>query len=149
MSDKKTNCIICGNEFIKKSSSHKLCSDECRGVYRYKSKEIASSRYTIFERDDFKCVYCGKSSIEDGVTLCIDHIDPYFKSRDNNIYNLITSCNVCNLDKSYRALRKDVYDRIVKRNKERTNGFISKESQKIISDTMDEYFTEMKIKNQE
>lgn len=59
-------------------------------------------RFEVFKRDSFKCQYCGKSSPD--VTLHVDHIHPVSKGGDNDILNLITSCQSCNAGKSDRTL---------------------------------------------
>lgn len=74
--------------------------------------------HLVFKRDGFRCVYCGKSSIEDGVKLCIDHIDPEYNDENNKMLNLITSCNECNLLKGNKKLDRGIVSRIVKRSSE-------------------------------
>lgn len=56
-------------------------------------------RFEVFKRDDFKCVYCGRSP-GDSILLQVDHVLPVSKGGDNAIENLVTSCNECNLGKS-------------------------------------------------
>lgn len=65
-------------------------------------KKIRSSipNFLIYERDNFQCVYCGKSSIEDGVKLHVDHVYPRSKDGGDDKYNLVTSCQSCNNQKS-------------------------------------------------
>lgn len=60
------------------------------------------SRFEIFKRDSFTCQYCGEKSPD--VILHVDHIKPVAKSGDNEITNLITSCQKCNSGKSAREL---------------------------------------------
>ena len=55
-------------------------------------------RFEIFKRDCFTCQYCGKKAPD--VILHIDHIVPISKGGTNDILNLITSCESCNLGKS-------------------------------------------------
>ena len=55
-------------------------------------------RFEIFKRDCFTCQYCGKKAPD--VILHIDHIVPVSKGGTNDILNLITSCESCNLGKS-------------------------------------------------
>lgn len=59
-------------------------------------------RFEVFKRDNFTCQYCGKSAPE--VVLHIDHINPVAGGGDNDIMNLITSCEGCNLGKGARTL---------------------------------------------
>lgn len=61
-------------------------------------------RFDIFKRDNFQCVYCGKTPPE--VTLEVDHIEPVSKGGDNDINNLVTSCFDCNRGKRNIRLTK-------------------------------------------
>lgn len=61
-----------------------------------------TTRFEVFKRDSFACQYCGKSAPE--VVLHIDHINPVAGGGDNDIMNLITSCEDCNLGKGAREL---------------------------------------------
>jgi 5-methylcytosine-specific restriction endonuclease McrA len=134
-------CRHCRNTFKKRSHSNQYCTNDCKEQYILLQREnTIKSKYLIFERDDFKCVYCGKSPIEDSVTLVIDHIEPYSINRNNNIYNLITSCVKCNIGKGPLPLRKEIYDRIIKRNKIRTDMKISKDSQQFVNEILIKYF---------
>ena len=62
----------------------------------------AGIRWQVFERDDFKCVACGKSA-HDGAILHIDHIKPKSKGGSNNIDNYQTLCHLCNIGKSNKS----------------------------------------------
>jgi len=55
-------------------------------------------RFEVLKRDSFTCQYCGASA--PNVLLQIDHIIPVSKGGDNDIMNLITSCDSCNSGKS-------------------------------------------------
>ncbi len=60
-------------------------------------------RLEVLKRDDFRCVFCGKSpAIEKGIILHIDHIIPFSKGGENTKDNLQTLCGECNLGKSDR-----------------------------------------------
>lgn len=59
--------------------------------------------FRIFERDGFRCQYCGRTP-RDGVRLQIDHITPRCLGGDNEDDNLITACAECNGAKSGRLL---------------------------------------------
>ncbi len=61
-----------------------------------------TTRFEVFKRDSFTCQYCGKSAPT--VILHIDHIQPVSKDGDNDILNLITACDDCNLGKSDRLI---------------------------------------------
>lgn len=101
-------CKICGIEFHKASKRSEICPF-CVNITK-------RSSFIIFERDDFKCVYCGKSSIEDGVELHVDHIFPKSKYRFNHPINTITACRDCNYSKGSRELNRGVVERLWRRN---------------------------------
>jgi hypothetical protein len=63
------------------------------------------TRFEVFKRDGFQCQYCGRSAPD--VVLQADHITPVSKGGDNDILNLITSCEDCNAGKSDRELDDD------------------------------------------
>lgn len=104
------------------SHNQKICSKECRDEY-YQGQARRVGNWFIFDRDDYRCIYCGKSSIEDGVTLNADHIYPHSKGGKNVAGNLVTSCKQCNLSKLHRTLSTDSEHRILlevmKRNRDK------------------------------
>lgn len=62
-------------------------------------------RLKVLDRDNFKCVYCGKSPSTDfGVKLHIDHIKPFSRGGKNTFDNLQTLCYECNLGKSNKEI---------------------------------------------
>lgn len=63
------------------------------------------TRFEVFKRDKFSCQYCGAKAPD--ATLVIDHINPVAKGGDNEILNLITSCDGCNSGKGARTLDDD------------------------------------------
>lgn len=70
------------------------------------------TRFEIFKRDGFKCLYCGRTP--PSVLLHVDHIIPVCKGGDNSRDNLATSCDKCNLGKSgvsLTAIPKSLQDR--------------------------------------
>jgi hypothetical protein len=62
----------------------------------------AGIRWQVFERDDFKCVACGKSA-HDGAILHVDHIMPKSKGGSNSMENYQTLCHLCNIGKSNKS----------------------------------------------
>ena len=118
------DCDICGKEFKTHNKFKQTCSSECSDILKERNleKKRKISYYRIFERDGFKCAYCGKSSFEDGVKLHIDHIFPRVKGGKNSPQNLITSCEECNIRKNDRVLPKDIslelWNVVQKRNQE-------------------------------
>ena len=68
-----------------------------------KRKAISKKvRFEVFKRDSFTCQYCGQKSPD--VVLHVDHINPVSKGGENEILNLLTSCESCNQGKSDRLL---------------------------------------------
>lgn len=60
------------------------------------------SKYNVFIRDDFTCIYCGdKPEI-----LTIDHLKPKSKGGQTEYTNVITSCKKCNLKKGNKTLKE-------------------------------------------
>jgi 5-methylcytosine-specific restriction endonuclease McrA len=62
-------------------------------------------RNEIFERDDFRCVYCGEAFPPDDLTL--DHVQPRVRGGDRSHGNLVTACRACNTRKG--ALRLSAF----------------------------------------
>jgi predicted restriction endonuclease len=77
------------------------------GVYRYDpdyTKDVElfdfppDVREQIFERDNYRCVVCGKG-IADGIEICADHIRPKDRGGDKSIDNGQTLCSQHNIMK--------------------------------------------------
>ncbi len=62
-----------------------------RVPYR-RSKTV--SRRAIYERDGYRCVYCGSET-----DLTLDHVHPKSKGGTNEASNLVTACFPCNVRK--------------------------------------------------
>jgi endogenous inhibitor of DNA gyrase (YacG/DUF329 family) len=105
-------CANCDLEFQPTKASNIYCSKECGSIY-HKQKIKSTSEFSIFERDDFRCVYCGKSSIEHNVELHVDHIYPLVFDGIAEIDNLITACKSCNVSKNARILSDEVMKRLI------------------------------------
>ena len=79
-----------------------------KGVYKYDPSYVHEvvlfefsprDRETIFERDDYRCVVCGRGT-KNGVELAADHIKPKDRGGTNLIENGQTLCYEHNLRKS-------------------------------------------------
>lgn len=125
-------CLQCGKPFETTTITKKYCSDICREEFNKDSlsKQYEVSKEIIFRRDGYRCIYCGASSIEDGVKLHLEHIYPISKGGREDLFNLATSCERCNTVKSATMLNEDVILRIWERNE--------KLNEKIDSKTYDE-----------
>lgn len=60
------------------------------------------SRFEVFKRDGFVCQYCGAHP--PNVILHCDHIHPVALGGKNDIDNLVTACETCNLGKGANSL---------------------------------------------
>lgn len=59
-------------------------------------------RFDVFRRDNFTCVYCGRSSPE--VTLHCDHVVAHSNGGSDGKDNLVTSCSDCNYGKGAKSV---------------------------------------------
>ena len=59
-------------------------------------------RFEVFKRDGFVCQYCGNHP--PSVLLQVDHINPVKLGGTNDMDNLITSCQPCNIGKTATPL---------------------------------------------
>jgi len=62
-------------------------------------KKVTLSRFNIYRRDDYSCVYCGTKE-----NLTIDHVKPKSKGGKNSWDNLVTCCGTCNVTKGDKPL---------------------------------------------
>lgn len=58
-------------------------------------------RKALFERDEWRCKYCGESVTLDTATL--DHVQPVSNGGDESPDNLVTACLMCNSIKAGRT----------------------------------------------
>lgn len=59
-------------------------------------------RFDVFKRDGFRCLYCGATP-EKALLQC-DHIHPVAHGGTNDIDNLVTACQPCNIGKGATPL---------------------------------------------
>lgn len=72
-------------------------------------------RNEIFERDGYRCVYCGERFPAEELT--IDHVQPRVRGGDRSQGNLVTACRGCNTLKGHRRLSEFLHeDAIARRN---------------------------------
>jgi hypothetical protein len=72
---------------------------------RFHSRRITnweSLRLEVFQRDNYSCVYCGKS---EDVMHC-DHVHPKSKGGTDDLDNLVTACAFCNTSKGTKSLEE-------------------------------------------
>lgn len=70
-------------------------------------------RSGIFDRDEYRCVYCGERFAADDLT--IDHVQPRVRGGDHSGGNLVTACRACNTLKAHRRLSEFLFDNPVAR----------------------------------
>jgi len=70
---------------------------------------VAENRLKVFERDSFKCHYCGKLLTRFSATL--DHIQPVSKGGDNSFDNLVTACLHCNSERGNKPISDFISER--------------------------------------
>ena len=68
------------------------------------SNKIKFSKRTLFKRDAYTCMYCGKQPNNDELT--IDHIIPKSKGGETNWVNCVISCIKCNFRKGDKSLEE-------------------------------------------
>jgi 5-methylcytosine-specific restriction endonuclease McrA len=99
-------CDNCGIEFMQKVSRQRYCSNQCR------IDDQIKGTFVIYERDGFKCTYCGRTPYEHGIVLVLDHIVPVIEGGTDRANNLIASCSDCNLTKSCNKLSEETHRNI-------------------------------------
>lgn len=62
-------------------------------------KVMPALRWQVFQRDDWKCVSCGRKAA-DGIILHVDHMIPRSKGGKDELENYQTLCHLCNIGKS-------------------------------------------------
>lgn len=74
---------------------------ETAGMAKLRRDRGRVDRKSLFERDGWKCVYCG-----DGVTMesgCADHVVPFVAGGSDELVNLATACAPCNRSKGAKT----------------------------------------------
>jgi len=61
-------------------------------------------RFTVLERDGFRCRYCGAAAAS-GAVLQVDHVIALADGGTDDLSNLATACKPCNLGKGGRSVR--------------------------------------------
>jgi hypothetical protein len=74
------------------------------GVARARHAIPAQLRFTVLQRDGFRCRYCGRTAAEPGVGLHVDHVVPLVAGGATCEDNLMTACSECNLGKATRPV---------------------------------------------
>jgi len=105
-------CRFCEKPFTPRFDHAVYCSTGCRKEWHMKREPKRRTYLRILERDFFRCIYCGKSSFEDGAKLTLDHIYPHTRGGEDIASNLVTSCVDCNSRKNDRKFKSGILTRI-------------------------------------
>jgi len=98
-------CAFCSGKFEPYLDTQRFCSPECTQSYYNQKKPI--SRWQVFNRDNFRCQYCGRNPTQHRVELVIDHIKPIVNGGKDKLDNYVTACKDCNSAKCDRPLRHE------------------------------------------
>jgi molybdopterin/thiamine biosynthesis adenylyltransferase len=74
-------------------------ADEVQAVKRPSSTKWKRTRFAVWLRDDFRCVFCGLDFLRDYQSLhlaSVDHVKPRVKGGSNDMENLVSCCTSCN-----------------------------------------------------
>ena len=74
---------------------------------------VAENRLKVFERDEYKCRYCGKQLTR--FTATLDHIQPASEDGDNSYDNLVTACLHCNSQRGSRPVMEIIIEKNAQR----------------------------------
>jgi len=86
-------------------------------------QEVKFTRENLFERDDYRCQYCGNSF--DAEHLNMDHVIPRDKGGRTSWENIVTSCIKCNSRKANRLPHQADMHLIRKPERPRWRPFVS------------------------
>ena len=135
---KVVKCKICMNMAIMKRVVHldKDICDECKMKYSTFPNIYLILRFKTFERDNFTCRYCGRSPISDASTLLhCDHIVPRAKGGQDELDNLTTSCDACNMGKMDIMLNDYIINQVKNRGSYGTHQEIEKTGNDQVQDS--------------
>ncbi len=87
------------------------------------AQEVKFTRDNLFERDDYRCQYCGNHF--DAVHLNMDHVIPRDRGGRTSWENIVTSCIKCNSRKANRLPHQANMHLIRKPERPRWRPFVS------------------------
>lgn len=97
-------CVLCFIEMVENQVFGELPTINIETIryVEYKKEKISKKvRKTVYERDDYKCVYCGSDK-----NLTLDHVIPESKGGESTVENLVVACRKCNTKKGTEYNRK-------------------------------------------
>ena len=108
---------------------------------RLPTQEVKFNRDNLFERDDYRCQYCGELFEAEGLNM--DHVIPRDRGGRTSWENIVTSCLKCNSRKANRLPHQAGMHLIKKPERPRWRPFVSS----LIGQTYDsewEHFVKLK-----
>lgn len=99
--------IILGSEKLREGWLTRGNAPESPSVTKSRTRRSTRTlshalRFQVLRRDGFTCQYCGRRAPE--VKLHVDHVVPWSAGGGNDLENLRTACDVCNLGKGVARL---------------------------------------------
>lgn len=83
------------------SSTQEMAERRAAKLAESKVRVMPAIRWQVFQRDQWRCVSCGRNSHDDAI-LHVDHIVPRSLGGQDLLSNFQTLCDVCNVGKSNR-----------------------------------------------
>lgn len=75
--------------------------------YIKQRSSVRFSKFNVFLRDEFNCLYCDKQLTQSTATM--DHVLPLSRGGKTNFENIVTSCSKCNAAKGNHTHIKPKY----------------------------------------
>jgi hypothetical protein len=97
---------VCQQARAEREQSHPVPEIADNEIDYYNVRE---NRAKVYERDSYKCQYCGKQLTR--FTATLDHVTPVAEGGDNSFDNLRTACLSCNSQKNVRPVGDFVADK--------------------------------------
>jgi 5-methylcytosine-specific restriction endonuclease McrA len=107
-------CKLCEQPIVGQHHNSVYCSLDCRADGQRRDRNASgrrnarlrysAARFQVFERDGFRCVYCGTGAAESRLEL--DHVTPKARGGTDEIANLVTACRSCNVGKGKKRIDK-------------------------------------------
>jgi len=100
--DRKLTLMLCSTKksLTEEHSFRQICLEMSKIFNKPRKRDPIDTRlrHEIFKRDGYKCIDCGKT--KENTTLHADHILPVSQGGTDELENLQTLCQACNLAKS-------------------------------------------------
>ena len=87
------------DEKIRKEVKEDLARQVIGLQKKHRTSRFLKLRFEVLKRDNFTCVYCGRSSM-DGIKLHVDHVKPKSQGGKDTYDNLVAACFECNIGKN-------------------------------------------------